>query len=273
MKHLLPLVLLVGCSGSEDQKSLLDTIKNRGTLVVAMAKDWPPFSEEVNGEFVGYDADIAREVAQRLGVGITILHEDYDIIVRGDWHDEWDIYINSMSKTTERMSLFHLIDPAYVYGLSSIVTPKNQPYETVHDLEGRGICVSANSAEEKWLNRDYAALGYPPENILAGPPAHLSIVSVNTDEKCIEYMQAGTLATAALVAESAFQAHLDSGEYRVVEPVMFWSGHFALDKAAVDADDPILQQLSGIIQEMKRDGTTTTLAIEAFGQDYSKDPR
>jgi ABC-type amino acid transport substrate-binding protein len=62
----------------------LDDIKDRGQLVVALYRDFPPFSSKKDGEVVGIDADIAKELARRLGLRHSLMELTADESVDDD---------------------------------------------------------------------------------------------------------------------------------------------------------------------------------------------
>jgi ABC-type amino acid transport substrate-binding protein len=74
---------------------LLAEIEARGTIRVSTDPNYEPqsFLDE-NGEFVGFDIDVAREIAERLGVEVEFVTPDWDIITAGNWggqcgHERW----------------------------------------------------------------------------------------------------------------------------------------------------------------------------------------
>ena len=73
---------VVGCSSSEEDKTQLEVIKEKGVLTMATRADYPPyeFHKEINGKdtIVGFDVMIAEEVAKNLGVELEIKDMKFD---------------------------------------------------------------------------------------------------------------------------------------------------------------------------------------------------
>ena len=82
---------------------VLDDVKSKGQLVESTDANYAPqsFLDE-KGQLVGFDIDVAKEVARRLGVTAKFVTPDWDIIVSGKWGGRWDLSIGSMTITAER---------------------------------------------------------------------------------------------------------------------------------------------------------------------------
>lgn len=97
----------------------LSEIMNRGKIIIATNPDYPPHSEQIKGvkrptqtkcfsnEFVsaemkGFDIDVAKEIARRLGVEPCFVMPAWGEIVSGRWGDRWDIAIATVGITEER---------------------------------------------------------------------------------------------------------------------------------------------------------------------------
>ncbi len=79
---------------------VLDSIMAKKAIKVATDANWPPqsFINDKN-EMDGFDVDVAREVAKRLGVGIEFITPSWDIITAGNWNGRWDLHVGSMTPT------------------------------------------------------------------------------------------------------------------------------------------------------------------------------
>ena len=71
MRLLLLLGLVAACA-KKDTRSTLDQVLERGVLIIGTEPEFPPFeTKDENGEFVGFDMDMARELAKDLGISDT----------------------------------------------------------------------------------------------------------------------------------------------------------------------------------------------------------
>ena len=81
--------------------SLKDTAK--GELVVSLNRDYPPFAMVIDGQFAGLDVDLAKLLAEYLGVKIRFIQpETYDQHIPKLLAGESDIIIAAMTRTVER---------------------------------------------------------------------------------------------------------------------------------------------------------------------------
>src|SRR5690606_34456587 len=84
------------------EPSVIDEIKARGHLSMAMSGKYPPFNFiNVNNELDGFDVDIGKEIAKRLGVEAKPLTTEWDGIITGLTTQKYDIVLGSLSITEE----------------------------------------------------------------------------------------------------------------------------------------------------------------------------
>ncbi|MCM1315038.1 MAG: transporter substrate-binding domain-containing protein [Prevotella sp.] len=93
-------------------------VTRTGTLVMATNADFPPYEEEINGEIVGFDVDMAMAICDELGMELKIKNMDFSSIITSISFDEADIGVAGMSVTPEREEI---VDFTQSYALSSQV--------------------------------------------------------------------------------------------------------------------------------------------------------
>src|SRR5512136_3315161 len=83
--------LMLSACGGAGGKDLLNTVKARGILRVSTDPNYKPqsFLNE-KGELDGFDIDVAKEVAKRMGVKAEFTTPDWDLITSGNWGGRWD---------------------------------------------------------------------------------------------------------------------------------------------------------------------------------------
>ena len=93
-----------------------------GELSLAMSGAFQPFSiTDANGSLVGFDADIATEVAKRLGLEPKLVQIDWSGIQAGLHTEQYDLICGSMAITDERLETMHFTLPYYVSGAQVFV--------------------------------------------------------------------------------------------------------------------------------------------------------
>ena len=87
----------------------VDAIKKRGKLVVGTSADWPPYEYVEDGKIVGIDVDIARKIAERLGVGLEVRDMKFSALIESVKRGDVDIVIADMAITPDRCSSLYRI--------------------------------------------------------------------------------------------------------------------------------------------------------------------
>src|SRR5690349_15616410 len=91
---------------------LLADIKKRGKLLVATDANYKPASfKNPDGSFEGFDIDVAKEVAKRLGVEAEFIDVNFDTVTAGSWNGRWDINVGSMTITPDRKKALYFSSP------------------------------------------------------------------------------------------------------------------------------------------------------------------
>ncbi|ABQ46353.1 extracellular solute-binding protein, family 3 [Thermotoga petrophila RKU-1] len=139
-KLLVVLVLLVSIvifSGT------IDEIKSRGYLLVGLSADFPPFEfVDENGNIAGFDVDLAKEIARRLGVELKIVDMTFDGLIPSLLTKKIDVIISGMTITEERKKVVAFSDPYFDAG-QVIVVRKDSDFrpKTYEDLVGKTVAV------------------------------------------------------------------------------------------------------------------------------------
>lgn len=109
------------------QKSTLNEILKRGELRVGLDAGYMPFEmTDKKGEIVGFDVDVAKEMAKSMGVKLTIVNTDYDGIIPALMADKFDIIISGMTVNQERNLQINFADPYIVVGQAILLNKKHE---------------------------------------------------------------------------------------------------------------------------------------------------
>lgn len=151
----------VGCGASSNKASdnnstdLLETIKEKGKLVVGMSADYAPYEFhyiDENGKDVigGFDVDIANEIADAIGVELVIQEMDFDALVSALPAGKVDVVISGMNPTEERAKVVDFSDIYYNSQHGILVrTEDADKYKTFADLEGAKVGAQLGSTQEQ----------------------------------------------------------------------------------------------------------------------------
>ncbi|MES2324283.1 MAG: transporter substrate-binding domain-containing protein [Pseudomonadota bacterium] len=131
---------------------LLGTAKARGTLTIAMEGTYPPFNfkDQKTGELAGYDVDVARLVASRLGLKPAFVTTEWSAILAGLAAGKYDVIISQVGITPKRELAFDFSTP-YTYSSPQLIVRKNDParYATLADLKGKKVGAGQGSVFEQ----------------------------------------------------------------------------------------------------------------------------
>lgn len=269
-------LLLVACGGGGAEVAgddLLAEIEERGTVRVSTDPNYEPqsFLNE-DGEFVGFDIDVAKEIAERLGVEVEFVTPDWDVITAGNWGGQWDMSVGSMTVTTGRQEVLDFASPAYYYTPAQFGAAEGAGIASLDDIAGQAVCVGTATTYESWLNNDLESLGLPEASLYTDPPADVTVIPLPTDQECVQSIQAGreefqVFLTSNTVVEAAMEG---APVVKVGSPVFSENLAVAFDNNT--DNERLVQRVGEIIAEMHEDGTLSELSMEWFGQDLTEDP-
>ena len=136
-----------GGSGSSD--SDMAKIKDKGTLVVGITDFEPMDYKDENGEWIGFDADMAKKFGEKLGVKVEFMEIDWDNKALELDSGSIDCVWNGMTLTDEVKSAMECSNP-YCNNAQVAIIPKDKAdqYQTVESLKDLKFAVEAGSAGE-----------------------------------------------------------------------------------------------------------------------------
>lgn len=287
---LVSLALSACGGGASDAEDLLAAVKERGTLIVSTDPNYEPQSfldaeaerkadtkctadQLTYGEMIGFDVDVAKEVADRLGVEVCFVTPDWDVITAGNWSDRWDVSIGSMTVTTARQEVLDFVTP-YYYAPAQFAAAADAGITEWADLDGQTVCVGTATTYEDWLNG--VDLGLPQESFYMEPPSDVTIVTLPTDQECAQSIQAGREEFLVyLTSGTVVDSNISDGANVVKVGTAAYSENLspAIDKGGSLDNASFVEAVDGIIQEMHADGTLKEISENWFdGVDLSADP-
>ncbi len=138
-----------GTSGGGDNS--LQRVKDAGKLTIAIDPTYPPmeFTDE-DGNYIGFDIDLAREIAKELGVEAEFIAMDWDGILAGLTGGRYDVIMSSMNITEERLKQANFVE--YAQMSQVFVSRKGVEVKTPEDLAGRVVAVQAETTSHIWVD-------------------------------------------------------------------------------------------------------------------------
>ena len=241
MKKLISLILVtvlaLSVSGAFAE-DLLDTIKNRGTLVIATEGNWSPWTyHDESGELVGLDVEIGKLIAEGLGVTAEFQETDWDSILAGVDSGRFDIACNGVGYTETRAEKYSFSTP-YVYTHKVLVVrADNEDIHTLADLKGRTTANSPNST--------YANLA--EEN-------GATVTSIDTLDQTIELLLQGRV-DATINAKGSIDDYLSQHPDAAIKVVAQLDGDPVVFPVSKGADsESLMQEIDRILSELRESG-------------------
>ncbi len=125
--------------------SLAD-IQAKGYFILGLDDSFPPMGyRDDNNEIVGFDIDLAREIASRLGVEVQLQPLVWEYIGEELNGKRVDVIWNGCTITDERKEMFDFTNP-YMFNQQIVTTLKDSPIKTLADLAGKTVGIQGGSS-------------------------------------------------------------------------------------------------------------------------------
>ena len=236
------LMALVGCGGPAGS---LDDIRSTGVLRVAIDPSFPPFEAvDGNGQIVGLDADLAREIARRMGVEAHLVTTGYDALYDALTVNQADVIISALYPDPARSAGFEFSHPYFDAG-QVLVTAEGSDISAPTDLAGRSVaCVFGTEGHMQALRWELS---------LDPPP---TILTVDDWTAAVTYLREGRADAVVIDRVSAQIAINTEGGLAMVGPPVVAEPYVI---AARHEDADLIDAINGILQDMETDGELEAL--------------
>ena len=235
---------------------LLSTIQSRGTLIVALEGAWQPWSyHDESDTLVGYDVEVSRAIAEKLGVEPEYVESDWDSLFAGMDAGRYDMVCNGVEVTEERSKTYDFTTPYGYIHTALAVKKDNDSITSFEDLDGK---TTANSLASTYMElaESYGA----------------TVQGIDTLEETIQLLTAGRI-DATLNADVSFYDYLNVHPDADFKLVAFTeeASHVAIPLRKGDETATLLEAINNAIEELRADGTLSELSEKYFGQDISSE--
>lgn len=238
-------------SASQD---LLDQIRAKGEIVIATEGTWSPWTfHDKEGKLTGYDIEVGRLIAQKLGVKPQFVEGKWDGLLAGISAGRYDIMINGVDMTPERQKAYRFTDP-YAYNRTVVmVSAQNDSIKSMQDLKGK---VTANT-----ISSTYAEIA---EKYGA------KVDGVDDLNQTFELLLSGRI-DATLNAEVVYYDYMKVHPQAAIKIA-------AIDEQVTSVGIPLKKEgteklqieLNKILSDLRNSGELTKLSDQFFGTDISK---
>ncbi len=140
-----------GCSNDKEgtqQDNSLQRIQDAGEISLAMSGGYPPFNYyDENNKLVGFDVDVCKEVAKRLGVEFKPVTTEWSGIIPGLTSGVYDGILGSMAITEDRLKVVDFSVP-YYYSGAQVLVREDSDFAALEDLKGKTVGLATGTTFE-----------------------------------------------------------------------------------------------------------------------------
>lgn len=253
-----PATILLGAMAGPSLAGAIEDIKARGELIAGVKADYPPFANRnKEGEIVGLEVDLAKDLADRLGVKLRLFAVSSDGRIQFLQHGSVDVVIATVAATKPRARQAGLIEPYYYASRIAVLAPKSAGVASLTDLKGKPVCTILHA----YYSDDLAAR--------ADGAKLMPVRSLNEAGKA---MRAGRCV--AVIEENSHLSELRTrvgepfADYRIA-PLDFPPLPWAIAVPTGEKDGPFGKLVSETVTDWHRSGKLIALEKQWLGENTS----
>lgn len=257
------MIVLAGCAGKSENKTtdtatpsnLLEKIKSAGKIRVGLMGTYAPYNFlNDKHEVDGFDADVAKQVAKRLGVEVEFITGEFSGLIEGLQKDKYDALVTQVTITDDRKKTMDFSEPYIKNAVNVIVKSDNTTIKSVDDFKDKKIGVGLGTNDEKYLR-----------DVVLPKVGNFEIATYNDVITSLSDLNVGridaTINNIFAIKPLLEKNHLDIKP--VGEPIKEDVAGIAVRKN----NPELVQALNKALDEMKSDGTFKEIFQKWFGVD------
>ena len=247
--------LFISCKKDSDQS--LKAIQDKKVFVLGLDDSYPPMGyRDENGEIVGFDIDVAREVCSRLGVELKTQPIDWSAKELELLSKNIDCIWNGFTVTEERKEKILFSEP-YLKNRQVIIVRNDGEINSIASLSGKKVGVQAGSSGEYAFEQTEV---YPTVRVVA----FKDFLTAITD---LKIGGVDAVVIDEIVADSQIKKADAANQLKILrsEPIASEDYAIGFRKGEQKLVDAVQQK----INEMKKDGTLKKISEKWFGTDLT----
>ena len=237
------------------QGSLIERINNKGTITVGTEGTYAPFSyHDKDGKLTGYDVEVTRAVADKLGIKVEFKETQWDSMMAGLKAGRFDVVANQVGLTSpERQATFDKSEPYSWSGAVLVVRADHADVAKLEDIKGKKTAVMlASNYDEvaKKMGADLVHTDTMAQGLLIVQQKRAEF-TLNDELSLLDYLKKDPNSGLKSVWRTPATEKLGAG--------------LVINKG----NDEALAKINGAMEELKQDGTLKKLGEQFFGEDVS----
>ncbi|MGP4115590.1 transporter substrate-binding domain-containing protein [Levilactobacillus zymae] len=249
--------LLTACGSKQSSANnggYQSELKQSKTLTIGLEGTYPPYSYRKNGKLTGFEVDLGKTVAKRLGLKAQFVPTKWDSLVAGLGSGKFDTVLNNITQTPERKKQY-LFSTPYVYSKYVLITAKkNTSIQKLSDVKGKKL-----------------AEGTGTDNAIVAKKLGATISPSGEFATTLDLVKEGR-ADATINAESALLTYKKSNDIQGLKYRVLTNQEQAPAKisALFNQKSPKLQaKFNRELKQLRQDGTLKKLSVKYFGSDIT----
>jgi polar amino acid transport system substrate-binding protein len=248
LKTIAAAVVVSAASVTAASADVLDTIRERGTLIVGVKADYKPYGFlDSSGDIIGIEPELAQDVAGRLGVEIEYVPVVSSNRMQFLEQGRIDLMIATMTDNEERRKVVNIVDPNYYSSGTNILALESLGFTEWEDLRGKPVCGIQGAFYNKATSQNYGA----------------EIVAFTGTAEAYSALQAGNCA-AFVYDDSAIVAKTNDPEWANYEMPLTTIDDAPWGLAVALGEDNFAAMMSEIVIDWHKTGRILELETE-FG--------
>ncbi|MGD1868169.1 MAG: transporter substrate-binding domain-containing protein [Neomegalonema sp.] len=147
-----------GASAAECTNDTWNKVMERGKIVVGVKADYKPWGyRDTNGDLVGMEIDMAKDVAAKMGVELELVPVQSSNRMQFLEAGDIDLMIATMSDRKDRREIVGIIGPNYYTSGTNVLAPKAVGLKTWEDLRGKPVCGKQGAFYNQIVEERYGA--------------------------------------------------------------------------------------------------------------------
>ncbi len=244
--------LLASC-GNSSAKNYKDNLTNNGKLTIGLEGTYAPYSYRQGGQLKGFEVDLAKDVAKKMGLKADFVQTKWDSLIAGLGSNRYDAVMNNMTVTPQREKLYSFSTP-YAYSYYTLITKSNSSMKSIKDIKGMNIVDGAGTDNAVVAKKFGANISSTPDN--------------STGYQLIQQGRADGTVNAIPAWKYYAKNNSTKGLKEIDVPtklqepaatsIMFNKNSKALNK-----------KVNQVLEQLRKDGTMKKLSMKYFGSDIT----
>ena len=231
------------CNGDDD------------VLVMATNAAFPPYEfKDDNGELAGIDVEIAKLIAEKLGMELKIHDIDFGAIVSGVHSGKYDMGMAGMTVTEERLKEVNF-STSYAKGIQSVIVKEDSTYQDINDffnLDEEGNWVSVKEGITIGVQQDTTGDIYASDTVENWGFGDENVKRYNTGAEAVLALSTGKV-SAVIIDNEPAKSYVETTEGLRILDSVYAEEDYAICIAKENTE--LLEKINKALEELIADGT------------------